>query len=610
MSAIAAASILATTRLVAPIVKDLYRSAKGTVQRELADWSAAADSKAIAKTLVKIECVKTLWSPDKEMLIHDFYYPSKVGEEWRSRTISSLDDLPVGNITIQGIVGQGKSIFMRYLASTAIKSKTKPRIPIFVELRVLSAKQTLRQTISIVLASIGAKVSDESFNYLADSGRVVLLLDGFDEVKEDYVGDLLQELEYLQVRHPELQLIVSSRPGNEIQKTTGFKLMQLTPLDHTDYSPFLQRLGLDTVKRTEIVRAINKSPSHISGIIRTPLMMTLVVMVYETEREIPPTLPEFFEKLFQVVFTRHDRLKAGFNRKHHSGLSERRLQLLFEAFCFMTLQSGYGRSLTREQFSIAFDSALEYTQDCKCEVEKFRLDITKVSCLMLDEGIDLATFLHKSILEYYAASFIRHSPDDVAKLFYTSALSSYRQWSEVLAFLRDIDPYRYARDYTLREIPPVAKQVSELLARKKLPELLAFIERHQPGISASFLREYPRDIKKEQLRHFGPIAPPAAACFGRFSDILVHSIHSTIPRSLTAEELSAFATEKPHVGLAADDATEVSATYAALITLCGDKEFWLGLAEFDTFLSNEIASAELLITSQEKRKLIFERKSG
>lgn len=74
-------------------------------------------------------------------------------------------------------------------------------------------------------------------------------------------------------------------------------------------------------------------------------MLTLVVIVYETESQIPETLPDFFEKLFQVVFTRHDKLKAAFNRKHYTGLSEGTLQKVFEAFCFMCVQDGIGRSL-------------------------------------------------------------------------------------------------------------------------------------------------------------------------------------------------------------------------------------------------------------------------
>ena len=94
-----AAALTASAKLLSPIVTDIYRGAKGKVQKDLANWSSASEIRSIAKTLAKIETVKTLWSPDKEVSIHDFYYPSKIAEDGRNRKINSIDDLPDGSIT-------------------------------------------------------------------------------------------------------------------------------------------------------------------------------------------------------------------------------------------------------------------------------------------------------------------------------------------------------------------------------------------------------------------------------------------------------------------------------------------------------------------------------
>ncbi|WP_347170619.1 hypothetical protein AAHI06_08885 [Pseudomonas salmasensis] len=260
------------------------------------------------------------------------------------------------------------------------------------------------------------------FTYLASTGKIVLLLDGFDEIAAGSVVDVIDEIEWLQSRFSELRIIVSSRPGGEVQKLPGFDIVKISPLDEDDYEPFLKCLKIALEKRVELLDVLSKSESSVNGVISTPLMLTLVVMVYESEREIPSTLPEFFEKLFHVVFTRHDRLKVGFERKHYSGLSERGLQRLFEAFCFMSMQLGYGRSLDSDQFHESFNMAISYVDGCECKSEDFRKDIVKVACLMMEEGIDVVTFLHKSIVEYYAAAFIRHSSDEVASMFYGEAV--------------------------------------------------------------------------------------------------------------------------------------------------------------------------------------------
>lgn len=612
------AAIATTAKVLAPILVGLYKAAKGPIQEELQNWASANQAKKIAKTLAKIENVKTLWSPDKEVSLHSFYFPSKVITDdaiadedgdiahGHRKDVKSLADLPDGNLTIQGIVGQGKSIFLRYLASQLMRSPDIT-LPIFIELRTLTQKLSLRQAIYRVLESVGVTVSEKTFSYLAGTGRFVLLLDAFDELQEDLVTEVLNELDFLSIKHPELRIIVTSRPGNEIQKVNNFLTVNLGPLLRQDFPTFLQKLHLSAVKRADLLRAIDASPSNISEIVRTPLLLTLVVIVYESEREIPPTLSDFFERLFQVVFTRHDRLKAGFNRKHHSGLSERRLQLLFEAFCFMAMQSGHGRTLTREQFINSFDRAVQHTQGCQCEVEKFRLDITKVACLMLEEGIDLATFLHKSIMEYYASAFIAHSSDDVAELFYSHARNNYKQWESVVTFLRDIDPYRFAKHYTMQDAPPLMAELISLQAERSVPKLLAFIERHQPGIGAAIRKESPKSTRPSPIRAYGPMTRASSIALSGLPDALIRAMDAVLPNSLDASQLKSIVSDgtagRSLTGL--DD--EILVTHDVLVRTFGAHEFWSALAVFQDQLNRSVTRATEIIESQERRKLIFQQ---
>lgn len=622
MPAFEATAVLAAKTL-APVLTSLAKAAAGPTAKALKNWNSTAAVKKIAKTLAKVENVKTLWSPDKEVSLYTFYYPSKISAEpvfqeddsdeflTEYKRIEKIDDLPSGNLTIEGIVGQGKSIFLRFLASQAIREAHNTSIPIFIELRTLTTKLSLRQAIYRALDAIDVAIDDNVFEYLADGGRLTLLLDAFDELSEELVKDVLNEIDHLTTKHPELRILVTSRPGNEIQKASSFRTVELGPLRKSEFAPFLQKLGLQAVKRSELINAITKSPSRLDQIIRTPLMLTLVVIVYESEREIPPTLPDFFERLFQVVFTRHDRLKAGFNRKHHCGLSERRLQTLFEAFCFMTLQAGHGRSLTGAQFNQAFDRALAYTQGCACEVEKFRLDITKVACLMLEEGVDLATFLHKSIVEYYAAAFIAHSADDVARLFYEHALKSYRHWESVIAFLRDVDQYRFAKEYTMREAPSLLKSVENLLESKNVPDLLRFIETHQPGIGVAVRRIVgTEDSEASSIRAYGPMTEPISLSHTRIPDYLLRAMDASLPKGVTERDLVGILNNVTDARSLTGANDEVLVTHDVLVRHSGPKEFFAALGQFANDLRATIGKAEAIIDAQERRKLIFEDRNA
>lgn len=598
MAVISAAVVAGVSKLLAPVVSDLYDNAKGQVKKGLVKWSLQNGVKGMARALLKVESVKTIWSPEKETLLSEFYYPSKIMSLEAAkiiRGIDTIDALPSGNVIIQGSVGQGKSILMRHLASSAMRDEVSTSIPIFLEFRSLTTKRTLLQAIQKFLESVGVVYSDETFTYLAESGRLVVLLDGFDELAEECVVDTIQEIEYMQTRYPETKLIVSSRPRNEIQKIGGFSCVNLMSLNSADYDPFLKRLHLTPAKRVELIAAIDDSPSHISGIIQTPLMLTLVVMVYQSERVIPPTLAEFFESLFQVVFSKHDRLKAGFYRKHHSGLSERNLQRLFDTFCFMVIQGGFGRTLKDTEFNTTFDHSLEYAEDCICNVEDFKKDIVKVACLMLEEGLDLTTFLHRSILDFHASAFIKNSPADVAKLFYDSVSGvGYKRWRSVLSFLESTDSYRYSRDYILPGLPAVLQELDDLLLLRSDSALLDFLKSRHPDFNITYSKECTLDS-------FGPMSDENSV----WEEVMNSAMFSVVTDDERMQALHPIIE-----GVFEDRALlqELSLDLDQYIKLFGSSFFWEVLAEASADLHEVLNKAKLAVDAQDKKKLIFERK--
>lgn len=485
-SATLTTAVLANT--LRPIVSDLYNGAKGKVQKSLENWATEAGIKNIASTLIEINKAKTIWSGEEETPLKDFYYPSKLEHQNKKVKIDAIDNLPKGNLVIEGIVGQGKSIFMRHLAASTIGASKPKAIPIFLELRTISSKRSLLDAISIFFDSISIKYSDETLGYLALSGKTILLLDGFDEIPNECVSDVILELEVIQRKYPSLKIVISSRPRSHIQNAAGFKVVKLVPLSKNDYDPFVSKLIHSSAKRFDVVSALNDCTESIKGVIHTPLMLTLVVMIYQTEKEIPATLSGFFDKLFGVVFTRHDKLKAGFNRQHYSGLSESRLKILFETFCFMLIQNKSGRSMNGSEFDKAFAAAKKYTKETTCENENFRKDITKVSCLMLEEGIDTITFLHKSILDYHAAAFIRDLSENKSIKIYNSATIKFQQWEHVLQFLKAIDPLRYSKHYILKYLPTERDKISALLKKRNSNELITFLESLMPIARIEFSR--------------------------------------------------------------------------------------------------------------------------
>ncbi|MGE8063579.1 NACHT domain-containing protein [Pseudomonas sp. NPDC089569] len=468
------AAVKSVAGLLAPVLNSVYGAAKGSVKSRLQSWKAGENLEKISEYYVRLASVKTIFSRDEAIPIASFYFPSRISFKSRCKPVNGLKDLPDGCIVVEGVVGQGKSIFMRYLATSILSEGTENQIPIFIELRNVSIKNSLKDLIWQALKALGVDADDEVFKYLVKNQKLVLILDGFDEVLEELTNDVLVEINNLKNINSGLRVIVSSRPQNAIQNVADFKVVALEPLKAADHDSFLRKLVVDYQRRAELVAAIKDSPMDIQDAISTPLMMSIVVLVYESVKQIPPYLSDFFSALFHVVFTQHDSLKEAFRRKHHTGLSEDRLQHLFEAFCFVVMQKSYGRTLSLSRFNECFDKAQKYVPDAKCSADSFRADIIGVACLMLEEGVGEVTFLHKSILDYFAAAFAARL-DKLSEKFYTSIASSYKNWKVTLQFLWKIDTHRYLKYYFLVVVCNELEKLTALLKNDDDGEIEAYV---------------------------------------------------------------------------------------------------------------------------------------
>ena len=437
-------SLLATvsaTALKKPI-EDLYSASKNALRRRLRPLISTAKLKEVQKAIKSVQKVKTMWRIDKEVPLTSFYYPSKLIVAKTPRAITSVAEVSVAeNFVIQGTVGQGKSIFLRYLCLKELAAGQ--RIPIFVELRRYDPSFPFKAFLVNAVTLYGIPCDDSLFEYLSESGKVVLLLDAFDEIEQNAITHVLSEIEALTQRYPTLQIVVTSRPDSGIERSPYFRVYQLAPLTPDDHKAFLSRIVPERQRVDEIVLAIKKSGNEIKSLLRTPLLLSLLVIVYNSTQEIPSSLSEFYEALFYTLLTRHDKSKPGFRRKRETALSDSELRKLFEAFCYAARQ--HDQLVLKDSTVGALLERASAATGITCNSEAFIHDMTKVACLVLQEGFEYH-FLHKSVVEFHAASFVAKTSEDNARKFYSGTLAGkWPKWRQELEFLSQVDRHRYLR---------------------------------------------------------------------------------------------------------------------------------------------------------------------
>ena len=429
-------------------LKDTYKKVhsliKGKYDESKHNEAIENGLKNLTASIEKFIQVKTIYKGNQLVDLNSFYIPTKLLINYSRVKVNQIIDIDNKNVILEGTVGQGKSILMRYLAYK--EATIGNRIPIFFELRNLG-KDTIKQALIETISSWIPELNETDFDKLLKTGNFCILLDGFDEIPQNDINTVIKDIGLLINQYPSTQIIISSRPDFGIQKSNNFHVYKLAPYTIDEQFQLVKKL-VENEEDVEILKkSIRESDNEIKDLLRTPLMITLYIMKYNFEFKAPKNQVEFYRDLFPLLISRHDKTKAGFTRKFSSNLNEAQLQDCFEAFCF------YSANAKKLVFTNA--EVLEFLKKSLTKVNlsdnpyNVLEDICKVVCLLLNEGFDYS-FIHKSIQEYYYASFIADKPSTVKSDFFKKVKDNYLDSHfliNTIKFLSIMDTYSYYKYY-------------------------------------------------------------------------------------------------------------------------------------------------------------------
>ena len=143
------------------------------------------------------------------------------GRRLRQRSVSRKPGLEVANakqfLMVLGTPGAGKSTFLRKMGLEALKGKQKEFqhdcIPVLIELKRLEvgkdSKIDLKQIIVNEFETCGFPDAQRFTDKALDEGKLLILLDGLDEVPSSFVNTAIQTIQDFVDRHAENRYIAS-----------------------------------------------------------------------------------------------------------------------------------------------------------------------------------------------------------------------------------------------------------------------------------------------------------------------------------------------------------------------------------------------------------------
>ena len=435
--------------------------------------------------------IKTLFYSDSPRYIYDFYVLQDLKnsrgpvEDADVRTLLALGT----RFLVTGTGGSGKSIFMRHLLLDAIVNTDL--IPVYIELRNLNdSPKSIYDSIPMEFRLHGLSIEQPSIDKLLEKGRLLILLDGFDELSPEKRDGVRKDIRSLTSRFPDSKLIMTSRPETHSTGWHQFVEYALSPLSLDKIKTLVSHLDMDDASRIRFLTDLEDSlfESH-SSFLSNPLLLNLMAVSYDRNASVPTKRHLFYSQVFDALWNQHDAMKDSFVRPRECGLLKDDFMDLFGAFsvqAYLDSRTSFSSTIARE-YAARGASLLQMDSVTS---ESFLADLLSATCMIVKDGTELH-YTHRSFQEYFTAHFLLRSTPGVRADAWDEILSR-QQFDSVLELLYEMDPTVVISEFL---VPSIQQIVDKLDASENA--YLEYVKIVSESISITVYPQHPGRLEKD-----------------------------------------------------------------------------------------------------------------
>ncbi len=205
---------------------------------------------------------------------------------------------------VEGDPGSGKTTLLRYLAARLARAQGRILIPVFVSLpRLVEPMRPLLDYLSEEIGTLCGPRLPEVLGRAGSDGRLLVLLDGLDEVapeRRDRVPRLLRKLE---ADWPRAHVVLASRPIGRGRLPEKYHKLLLEPFDDEQRREFLEKWFTYRQKPAAAGEAAAHfdSDRSLRELSHNPLHLTLLTVLWEKGVQAPTRRSKLYEAIFDLL---------------------------------------------------------------------------------------------------------------------------------------------------------------------------------------------------------------------------------------------------------------------------------------------------------------------